>query len=89
LYDESRRREVLAGPDQNELAKVLRLGDWNDYVIRCQGKRIQLWINGFQTVDYVEADETIEQTGLIGLQVHAGKASEAWYKEIRIKPITF
>jgi len=87
LYDESRRREVLACPNQEELAKVLRLVGWNDYVIRCQGKRIQLWINGMQTVDYVEPDEEIEQLGLIGLQVHAGMASEAWYKDLRIKPI--
>lgn len=87
LYDESRRRKVLAGPDQEELAKVLRRGGWNDYVIRCQGKRIQLWLNGFQTVDYLEPDDDIEQIGLIGLQVHAGKASEAWYKDIRIKSI--
>jgi len=87
LYDESRRREVLASPDQKELARVLRIGEWNDYVIRCQGKRIQLWINGLQTVDYTESDEDIEQLGLIGLQVHAGEASEAWYTDIRIKPI--
>ena len=87
LYDESRRKKVLAGPDQNELSKVLRLGDWNDYVIRCHGNHIQLWINGFQTVDYLEPDDDIEQLGLIGLQVHAGRPAEVWYKDIRIKPV--
>jgi len=84
LYDESRRKKVLAGPDQEQLAKVLRLGDWNDYVIRCQGNHVQLWINGFQTVDYVETDDGIEQSGLIGLQIHSGPPSEAWYKDIRL-----
>ena len=85
LYDESRRNKVLKGPNQAELAKVLKRDDWNDYVIRCEGKRIQLWINGMQTVDYTEPDAKIEQTGLIGLQIHGGGPSEAWYKDIRLK----
>ncbi|MBX9677901.1 MAG: DUF1080 domain-containing protein [Gemmataceae bacterium] len=85
LYDESRRNKVLKSPNQAELAKVLKREDWNDYVIRCEGKRIQLWINGMQTVDYTEPDAKIEQTGLIGLQIHGGGPSEAWYKDIRLK----
>jgi hypothetical protein len=87
LYDESRRNKVLAGPDPVQLARMLMPSDWNDYVIRCKGKRIQLWINGFQTVDYLEQDDSIEQSGIIGLQVHAGRPAEVWYKDIRIKPL--
>ena len=84
LYDESRRNKVLARADRKKLAKVLKTGEWNDYVIRCEGKRVQLWINGYQTVDYTEPDEKIEQTGIIGLQIHGGGPSEAWYKDIDI-----
>ena len=84
LYDESRRRKVLAEPDPEHLAQVLKPNDWNEYVVRCQGKRIQLWINGFQTVDYTESDPDIEQSGLIGLQIHKGPPMEASYKDIRI-----
>jgi hypothetical protein len=88
LYDESRRRRVLAGPAEGEdLAGVLKPDDWNDYVIRCQGPRIQLWINGKQTVDYTEADESIQQRGLIGVQIHSGPPSEAWYKDIRLREL--
>jgi len=87
LYDESRRRKILAAANQEELAKVLRIGDWNEYVIRCVGKRIQLWINGYQTVDYTEPDDSIEQTGLIGVQIHSGPPSEALYKDIMIKEV--
>ncbi len=87
LYDESRRRKILAGPERAELDKVLKPNEWNDYQIKCQGKRIQLWINGFQTVDYTEPDDSIEQTGVIGLQIHGGGPSEAWYKDIVIKEL--
>ena len=85
LYDESRRRRILAGPDDpTKVNQALRHNGWNDYVIRCQGRRIQLWLNGVQTVDYTERDESIEQKGLIGLQIHGGPPSEAWYKDISI-----
>jgi hypothetical protein len=87
LYDESRRKKILANVNRQELDKVLKLGDWNEYVIRCEAKRIQLWINGYQTVDYTEPDDTIEQRGVIGLQIHSGSPSEAWYKDITIKEI--
>jgi hypothetical protein len=86
LYDESRRKKVLMAPDAEALNKVLKRDDWNDYEIRAEGKRIRLSINGYQTVDYTEADEAIEQTGCICLQIHSGPPSEAWYKEIRLEP---
>lgn len=85
LYDESRRNRVLAAPDHDELMKHVNRDGWNEYVIRCEGRRIQLWINGYQTVDYLEPDETIGQRGAIGLQIHSGPPSEAWYKDIVIQ----
>ncbi len=85
LYDESRRNKILSAADKAVIAEVLKHDDWNDYTIRCQGGRIQLWINGRQTVDYTEPDKAIERTGLIGLQIHGGLPSEAWYKDIRIQ----
>ena len=87
LYDEARRRELLAVPDQDELAKVFRPGDWNDYVIRAEGPRIQIWINGYQTVDYTETDPDIELTGIIGLQVHRGPPAEIRYRNLEIEPL--
>jgi hypothetical protein len=87
LYDESRRRKILAGPNLDELNKVLKREDWNDYVIRAEGKRVRLSINGFQTVDYTETDDAVEQRGRICLQIHGGPPSEAWYKDISIETL--
>lgn len=84
LYDESRRNKVLAGLEMPKVLPALKLDGWNDYRIRCEGKRIQLWINGLQTVDYTESDDSIPQEGLIGLQVHAGPPMEIRYKDIEI-----
>ena len=87
LYDEARRRELLAVPDQEELAKVFRPGDWNDFVIRAEGTRIQIWINGYQTVDYTETDPEIAPSGIIGLQIHRGPPAEIRYRNLEIRPL--
>ncbi len=87
LYDESRRNRILVAADKSLIAETLDHDGWNDYTIRCEGPRIQLWINGRQTVDYTEPDEAIERTGLIGLQIHGGPPSEALYKDVRIKKL--
>src|SRR5262245_24238885 len=65
LYDESRRRKILSGPNLDELNKVLKREDWNDYVIRAKGNRVRLSINGFQTADYTETDDGIARRGHI------------------------
>jgi len=87
LYDESRRNRILQQPDPELIKKVLKPDDWNEYRIRCEGNRIQLWLNGEQTVDYVEEEPDIPQTGLIAVQIHSGKPAEAWYKDIQIREL--
>lgn len=84
LYDESRRKRVLKGPDQASMKTVVRSGDWNDYTIRAEGPRIRLTLNGVETVSYVEDDPAIATTGVICLQIHGGPPSEAWYRNITI-----
>jgi hypothetical protein len=87
LYDESRRKKILAKPDPAAAGEILLIGDWNEYRIRCQGQRIQLWINGYQTVDYSEPDTSIPQSGNIALQIHGGPPGEAWYKDITLREL--
>jgi hypothetical protein len=85
LYDESRRRRVLAAPPANEQGKSVKRGEWNDYRLRAEDGRIQVWINGQQTIDYTEPDKEIPRKGRLGLQIHSGPASEVWYRHLRIK----
>ncbi|MDA0195776.1 MAG: DUF1080 domain-containing protein [Bacteroidetes bacterium] len=87
LYDESRRRRMLATADYSEMLKVYKPDDWNDFIIRAEGARIQIWLNAFQTVDYTEDDPSVFETGVICLQIHGGKPAEAWYKDVKIKQL--
>jgi hypothetical protein len=84
LYDESRRNKVVAQSDMKEINKVLKRGDWNQYEIYCEGKRIRALLNGLQTFDYTEADDTIPQFGAIALQVHGGGKTKVFYKDISV-----
>lgn len=84
LYDESRRRKILAGPPAEDIPKIANVDGWNDYRIVARGNRIQLFLNGHNTVDYWEEDPEIAKSGVIALQVHSGPACEIWYKDISI-----
>jgi hypothetical protein len=87
IYDESRRNKVLALADQKAMLKALKAGEWNEYVVRGEGRRIRTWLNGEQGVDYTEADEKIPQVGRIGLQIHEGGPAEVWFKDIVIEEL--
>lgn len=84
IYDESRRNRLLAQSDTNAIFKVLRRGEWNDYEIRAEGRRIRTFINGVLGVDYQEPDEKIPQHGKLGFQVHGGGATEVRFREITL-----
>ena len=87
LYDESRRNRMLAEVDQKLLGKVLEKDSWNSYRIICKGPAITIFLNGKKTVEYRESDSSIPLHGVIGLQIHSGAPSEAWYRNIRIKQL--
>ena len=87
LYDESRRNRILARPDRSVIEQLVKHEDWNDYVIRCEGPRIRLWLNGILTVDYMERDAKIERTGIIGLQIHGGAKAKVYYKDITVEEL--
>lgn len=88
LYDESRRRKMLAEAPQEELEKhVKSKGDWNALVVRAQGERVKIWVNGYQTVDFIEPDANIPRTGRFGLQIHSGPPAECHYRNLRFKKL--
>lgn len=86
LYDESRRKKVLAQAPA-ELQAALKMDDWNRYTIRAVGNRITLYLNGLKTVEYTESDETIAQSGIIALQVHSGGPLRVEFRNLRIREL--
>jgi mono/diheme cytochrome c family protein/glucose/arabinose dehydrogenase len=99
LYDESRRKRVLAKVgtglgsvgirDEADLKAVEKVGEWNTYEVVAIGPRITISLNGRQTIDYTESDPSIDDAyGLIGLQIHGKCKAEIRFRNITLDPLT-
>ncbi|MEO1527851.1 MAG: DUF1080 domain-containing protein [Planctomycetota bacterium] len=86
LYDESRRRKFLAQSPEKAL-KAVKRGDWNTLRVIAKGDRIQIFLNGVQTVDYTETEPDIERQGVIALQVHSGPPLEVHYRNLKFRKL--
>ncbi len=87
IYDESRRNKVLAKADEAAVKKAVKANEWNDYEIVAEGKTVILKLNGVETVNYTETDDTIPQHGLIAVQIHGGGKGLVAFKDITIEEL--
>jgi hypothetical protein len=87
LYDESRRNVTLVAPDSAQVIQWINKNEWNDYKVHAEDGRIQLFINGHQTVDYTESDPEIPQFGLLGFQIHGGGKAQVAIKDVFIEEL--
>lgn len=88
LYDESRRKRMLAEARKEMIAGLEKPGEWNTYEIRAEDSRIQLFVNGQRTVDYTEREPGIEKDGLIALQIHGKCKAQVSYRNITIDSLS-
>ena len=87
LYDESRRKRMLAMADTNLVARIERPGDWNSYEVIARGPEIQILLNGQRTVSWVEHDPAIETQGVIALQIHGNCKAQISFRNITIEEL--
>ena len=84
IYDERGTRGIMADGWKGKGEKVVRLKDWNDYEILCDGDHIQLKLNGLVTADI---HDSARLAGVIALQLHQGPPMEVYFRDIRIKEL--
>ncbi len=87
LYDESRRKKMLAEAPLELIKKLEKPGEWNRYVILAEGKRIRLFLNAGETVDYVEMQPGIAEDGRIALQIHGDCKAVISFRNITIEEL--
>lgn len=74
--------------DTKEIQTHIRTNGWNDYVIIAKGNHLQHWINGVQTIDVTDEQESkAAKSGVLALQLHAGPPMKVQFKNIRIKSL--
>jgi len=87
LYDESRRRKVLAQADTNFVARLEKVGDWNSYEVVATGAQVLIFLNGQRTAIWVESEPGIEDTGVIALQIHGNCKAEISFRNLSIEEL--
>jgi hypothetical protein len=102
LYDEARRGWLFPQKTDKKSApellakskafteqgqKIMRWDDWNQIRIRCEGKHIQIWLNGEVRVDYKDEGAEFTPEGFFALQVHSGKSCNVRWRNIMIKEL--
>lgn len=90
LYDESRRNTFLVTPSDAVQAEALAnaRGGWNSCVVRCEGPRVRISVNGVEMVDYTEVDPTVSRRGMIALQIHGQMVGTIRYRNISITELS-
>lgn len=96
IFDEARRGWLF--PDKKDAAqceafsvqgrKIMKWDDWNSIRILCEGKRIQIWLNGEKRVDFTDNDaKDFTPEGFFGMQVHGGEKCDVRWRNLRIKEL--
>lgn len=70
----------------NDLLKLIKLGEWNEFRIVARGPTLQHFINGqlmSETIDEQADKRSME--GVLALQLHAGPPMKVEFKDIRLK----
>ncbi|WP_442509540.1 3-keto-disaccharide hydrolase [Novipirellula sp. SH528] len=72
--------------DQAGFKELMKVDDWNDVVIIAKGNNIKHYLNGKLVLDFTdEHPELALSSGVIGLQLHAGKPMWAEFKNIQLR----
>jgi len=77
------RKERFA--DAGELLANVRMQDWNRYMIRARGERVELEVNGRVTAKVTDQRPARRLRGLLALQLHAGPAMRVEYRALELE----
>ena len=84
IYESYGRGWLHQIPDEKE--NILNEGQWNDMIIKVQGDRVLVWLNGSLMTDLSDA-KIGAADGVIALQIHSGGGIKVKWKELHIKEL--
>lgn len=84
IYESYGRGWLWQIPDDKE--DVLKMGEWNDLVVKIEDERVMVWLNNELMTDL--KDEKIGQaTGKVALQIHDGGGIKVRWRNISINEL--
>ena len=84
VYGDGRQWIVWPSPENEG---VVRMGDWNDYLLIVQGNRYISRLNSVLMVDYTDPQPESED-GPIALQLHSGGQGNMRFRDIIIRDLS-
>ena len=85
VYGENGQGWVAWPSPENE--GVVRMGEWNDYLVEVVGNRYRSRLNGVQMVDFTDPHQS-SFTGRIALQLHSGGQGNFEFKDVWIRDLS-
>jgi len=82
IYEERGKRGVMVNGWKDKAEKVVKLKDWNDLELLCEGDHISLKVNGLETADL---RDSAKLDGIIALQLHKGPPMQVYFRNMEIK----
>ena len=82
IYDERGKRGVMVNGWKDKAEKVVKLKDWNNIELLCDGDHINLKVNGLETADL---HDSAKLDGIIALQLHKGPPMQVYFRNLEIK----
>lgn len=72
----------------DELRRLIKVGDWNDYQIIAAGTHIQIFVNGVPMCDVIDESNEAPKAGLLGFSLYYEsiltlQIKDPWFTELR------
>jgi putative heme-binding domain-containing protein len=84
LYKAGPKGGLISYPDKAKANAAAKPGEWNDYRIRAEGRRLRTWVNGVAMQDYTEPGPR-RPRGALALELSAGSTGQAAFKDFRLE----
>jgi hypothetical protein len=85
LYGEHMGGIIRHAP-KDKVQEAVKPADFNDYRVRCVGKRVTIAINGVTMID--DEFPTVPDEGIIAFQLHSGGPTEIVFRRIEFREFT-
>ena len=86
VIDENGKKHATQIADSDQLQAAIKSEDWNEFEISAQGNHLVHKINGHVTAECIDNQVAKRaMSGILALQLHAGKPMAVHFKDIRLK----
>ncbi|RIK81380.1 MAG: DUF1080 domain-containing protein [Planctomycetota bacterium] len=77
---------LVSRGEKAKVAENLDSAEWQSFEVRCEGKHINIRVDGKQVLDYTEElDPKPSLVGHVGLQLNSGKVE---FRNVKLKPLS-